>query len=207
MHKTWHIPRRTFLRGAGAVLALPWLDAMESVPARAGQAAATGGPPVRLAAIYFPNGTYRDHWIPKEAGADYQLPFCLAPLEPVRSETLVLSGLDKAASHDGDGHYAKDGNFLTGKHVAQTTGKDVSVGGISLDQLAAKRVGGHTPLASIELGTEPTVSGVDSNVGYTRLYGSYISWRTAARARRQGNQPPRGLRAPVRRQGRQRLAA
>jgi hypothetical protein len=177
MQHSWHIPRRTFLRGAGAAIALPWLDAMQAPTAHA--AAASAGPPVRLAAMSFPNGMYRKNWIPEKAGADFDLPMSLSPLESVRSEVLVLSGLDKAASHGGDGHYAKDGNFLTGMPVAKTTGKDISVGGVSLDQLAAQRIGRQTPLASIELGTQPTVSGVDANVGMTRLYGSYISWRTA----------------------------
>lgn len=181
MRKTWQIPRRTFLRGAGAALALPYLEAMGPLAARASDSgrAAIIRPPVRLAALYFPNGCFRPNWIPAQAGAEFVLPLALEPLASVRSETLVLSGLDKAASHQGDGHYAKDGNFLTGQPVTKTTGKDISVGGASLDQLAAQRVGSRTPLASIELGTEGTTSGVDSNVGFTRLYGSYISWRTA----------------------------
>lgn len=181
MRKTWQIPRRTFLRGAGAALALPYLEAMGPSVSRASDSgrASLVRPPVRMAALYFPNGCYRPNWIPQQAGAEFVLPLALEPLAAVRSETLVLSGLDKAASHQGDGHYAKDGNFLTGQPVTQTTGKDISVGGASLDQLAAERVGRSTPLASIELGTEGTTSGVDSNVGFTRLYGSYISWRTA----------------------------
>ena len=89
----------------------------------------------------------------------------------------MLSGLDKAASHEGDGHYAKTANFLTGGHVNKTTGKDISAGGISVDQLAAQKVGDQTPLPSLELGIDPVVSGTDNNVGYTRLYASYISWR------------------------------
>jgi len=182
MRKTWQIPRRTFLRGAGAALALPHLDVMGPVTARASDSgrAAIVRPPVRMAALYFPNGCYRPNWIPQKAGAEFELPLALEPLATVRSETLVLSGLDKAASHQGDGHYAKDGNFLTGLPVTKTTGKDISVGGASLDQVAAQRIGRRTPLASLELGTQGTVSGVDSNVGFTRLYGSYISWRTAS---------------------------
>src|SRR5262245_53223964 len=111
MQHSWHIPRRTFLRGAGAAIALPWLDAMETSAARGATAA---GPPTRLACMYFPNGMWRPNWIPKQDGADYELPFSLTPLETIRSEVFVLSHLDKAASHQGDGHYAKDANFLTG---------------------------------------------------------------------------------------------
>jgi hypothetical protein len=85
--------------------------------------------------------------------------------------------LDKAASHSGDGHYAKTGNFLTGEHVNKTTGRDLNVGGVSVDQLIAQRIGDQTPLPSLEIGVDPVTSGIDGNVGYTRLYGSYISWR------------------------------
>jgi hypothetical protein len=170
----WRIPRRTFLRGAGAALALPVLDAMTPAAARA---AAAQAPPVRFAALFFPNGVWKKNWIPEEGGADYKLPSSLEPLCDVYDDVLVLSGLDKAASRQGDGHYAKTANFLTGKPVFKTTGKNVSVGGLSIDQLAARQIGRHTPLPSLELGTEPIVSGIDSNVGYTRLYGSYISWR------------------------------
>ena len=169
------LSRRTFLRGAGAAIGLPLLDAMR--PARA--AAAAAKPPVRAAFLYFPNGAWLDGWIPKQAGPDYELPFSLAPLEPIKSEVLVLSGLDKKQSVGGDGHYAKTANFLTGLTVTKTTGKDIGVGGASADQYLAAKVRRHTPLPSLELGTEPVISGIDSNVGYTRLYGSSISWRDA----------------------------
>jgi hypothetical protein len=179
--KNWHLSRRTFLRGAGAALALPMLEAMTPLKALADAApAAAGGavaPPVRMAFMYFPNGAWPQAWVPAAAGADYELPFSLSPLETVKNEVLVLSGLDKAASHEGDGHYAKTANFLTGAHVNKTTGKDISAGGISVDQLAAQQVGDQTPLPSLELGIDPVVSGTDNNVGYTRLYASYISWR------------------------------
>src|SRR5688572_19298830 len=91
---------------------------------------------------------------------------------------LVFSGLDKKHSHGGDGHYAKTANFLTGLPVRKTAGKDISVGGISIDQLAAQQIGHLTPLPSLELGIDPVISGIDSVVGYTRLYGCYISWRS-----------------------------
>ncbi|MCL4695154.1 MAG: DUF1552 domain-containing protein, partial [Candidatus Hydrogenedentes bacterium] len=103
----------------------------------------------------------------------------LEPLLDLRYSINIFSGLDKAASQHGDGHYAKTANFLTGEPVTKTTGKDISAGGISMDQLAAQRLGHLTPLPSLELGIDPVISGIDSNVGYTRLYGSYISWRSA----------------------------
>lgn len=178
----WQLSRRTFLRGAGVAIALPLLDAMGPLKALAGEspeAAAAGAavPPVRMGFLYFPNGAWMDSWIPKAGGTDFELPYSLSPLEGAKQDILVLSGLDKAASHEGDGHYAKTANFLTGAHVNKTTGKDISAGGTSVDQLAAQAVGDNTPLPSLELGIDPVVSGTDTNVGYTRLYASYISWR------------------------------
>jgi len=173
----WLISRRTMLRGMGAAMALPLLDAM--VPAKAA-AAARKAAPKRMACIYFPNGVWQDAWIPKTAGEAYELTPALEPLADFRSSINILSGLDKAASRTGDGHYAKTANFLTGEPVAKTTGKDISAGGISMDQLAAEHLGHLTPLPSLELGIDPVISGIDSNVGYTRLYGSYISWRNAS---------------------------
>ena len=173
--KNHRISRRTMLRGMGAALALPALDAMMPVKA----AAAGAKPPVRMACIYFPNGVWQDNWIPKETGMDYALSYALEPLKEFKNDFSVFSGLDKANSRRGDGHYAKTANFLTGEPVAKTTGKDISVGGISMDQLVARENGHLTPLPSLELGIDPVISGIDSNVGFTRLYGSYISWRSA----------------------------
>jgi hypothetical protein len=165
------------LRGMGAAIALPFLEAMAPV-GRVFAAAAPAKPPVRMACLYFPNGVWTKSWVPEAAGADYVLPYSLEPLAPFKSSINIISGLDKAASHRGDGHYAKTANFLTGEPVTKTTGKDISAGGISMDQLAANALGHLTPLPSLELGIDPVISGIDSNVGFTRLYGSYISWRT-----------------------------
>lgn len=177
MARNTDISRRTLLRGMGAAMALPFLEAM--MPAKAYAATRGAKPPVRLACIYFPNGVWRDTWIPKGKGKDFELPFALEPLADMREHFNVFSGLDKAKSRTGDGHYAKTANFLTGEMVTKTTGKDISAGGISLDQLVAGEIGRNTPLPSLELGIDPVISGIDSNVGYTRLYGSYISWRSA----------------------------
>jgi hypothetical protein len=133
--------------------------------------------PVRAAYLYFPNGAWMDAWIPKQTGDKYELPFSLTPLAPVRDSVLVLSGLDKPFSRSGDGHYAKTANFLTGLHVRKTTGQDLNSGGISVDQVAAAQLGHLTPLPSLELATDPVINGLDRAVNYTRMYGSYISWR------------------------------
>jgi hypothetical protein len=179
------IPRRTFLRGAGVMLGLPILEAMGQVlPAASPEACASTAvspqvqAPVRMACIYFPNGVWEKSWFPETAGRGYKLPYSLEPLERHREQLLVFSGLDKRHSHGGDGHYAKTANFLTGLPVRKTAGKDISVGGISIDQLCAQQIGHHTPLPSLELGVDPVISGIDSAVGYTRLYGCYIAWRS-----------------------------
>ncbi|MFN3148752.1 DUF1552 domain-containing protein [Bremerella sp.] len=172
------LSRRRFLQGCGVALSLPW---MSSLVPRIAKAADAGDPPVRSAFLYFPNGVWEKDWIPKESGENYELTRSLTPLADVRKDVLVLTGLDKKHSHGGDGHYAKTANFLTGMPVTKTTGKDISSGGISVDQLMAQHTGQFTPLPSLELGTEPVISGIDSNVGYTRLYGSHISWQSPTR--------------------------
>jgi hypothetical protein len=176
------LSRRTFLRGAGVALGLPLLEAM--LPLRSGSSpgsalAASQEPaaPVRAAYLYFPNGAWMDAWVPRQTGASFELPFSLTPLAPVRDSVMVLSGLDKPFSRSGDGHYAKTANFLTGLHVRKTTGQDLNSGGVSVDQVAARRIGHLTPLPSLELATDPVITGLDRAVNYTRMYGSFISWR------------------------------
>ncbi len=173
--------RRRFLKGMGVSLALPWMHSALTSSVRAATDKTSSKPPLRTAFLYFPNGVWEKAWVPETEGSDYALTPSLEPLADVRDDILVLSGLDKKNSHGGDGHYAKTANFLTGMPVTKTTSKDISSGGISVDQLIAKQFKGKTPIASLELATEPVVSGIDSNVGYTRLYGSYISWETPNR--------------------------
>ena len=170
------VSRRRFLRGSGVALATPLFASLASA-----QEQVDSPSPLRTAFLFFPNGVWEKAWVPTQTGADFELPESLAPLKDIRSEVTVLSGLDKKHSREGDGHYAKTANFLTGLPVVKTTGKNISSGGISVDQLIAKHIGDQTPLPSLEMGTEPVISGIDSNVGYTRLYGSYISWMTANR--------------------------
>jgi len=180
------IPRRRFLRGSGVLLGLPWMASMAETMAAAkpdasGSQNGDPQPPLRTAFLYFPNGVWEKDWVPQSEGTDYELSPSLEPLADLKDDFLVLSGLDKKHSHGGDGHYAKTANYLTGMPVAKTTGKDISSGGISIDQLIAAKVGNQTPLPSLELGIDPVISGIDSNVGYTRLYGSHISWQSPTR--------------------------
>ena len=171
----WQLERRTFLKGIGATLALPVLDAMRPLMAQAGKG---GGFPVRIALLYMPNGVREDRWTPEGTGGKFKLSPILSPLEKHREDILVLTGLQNKASFSGDGHYVKTGGWLTGTTIAKTTGSDINAGGISMDQIAAQKIGRDTKLPSLELGTEPVATGIDTNVNYTRLYASHISWKT-----------------------------
>jgi len=100
----------------------------------------------------------------------------LEPLARHKDDVLILTQLSNRGTFTGDGHYVKDAAWLTGTTIRRTTGSDLNAGGVSMDQLAARRIGVLTPIPSLELGVEPVTTGVDTNVGYTRLYGSHISW-------------------------------
>ncbi|MEX1114970.1 MAG: DUF1552 domain-containing protein [Akkermansiaceae bacterium] len=171
----WMLERRMLLKGLGATLALPVLDAMRPLMAATGNG---GNFPVRMALLYMPNGVRADRWTPEGDGSRFKLSPILSPLESHREDILVLTGLENKASFSGDGHYVKTGGWLTGTTIAKTTGSDINAGGISMDQIAAREIGSTCKLPSLELGTEPVATGVDTNVNYTRLYASHISWKT-----------------------------
>lgn len=171
------ISRRALLRGAGVGLGLPWLEAM--VPARASAASRAIPAPVRLAVLYMPNGVNIDAWYPEGSGRDFKLSPTLAPLEDLKDQVVVLSNLWNSASKGGDGHYVKESAILTCVTIKKTPGADLA-NGVSMDQVAAKKVAALTPLPSIELGVTPVAIGVDAVVGYTRIYGSHIAWSAPA---------------------------
>lgn len=164
------------LKGMGAMLSLPLLEAMQPWPSLGKTSAARR--PVRLAVLYMPNGVNPHAWTPKSSGPDFELSPILQPLSNVKQKILVLTELMNAATDTGDGHYVKTAAFLTGTTITRTTGSDLRCGAISMDQVAAQRIGNLTPLPSLELGIEPVTTGVDTNVGYTRLYGAHIAWNT-----------------------------
>ncbi|HEY9250732.1 MAG TPA: DUF1552 domain-containing protein [Rariglobus sp.] len=166
------LSRRTILRGAGASLALPWLEAM--MP-RAG-AATTPAAPVRMAVLYMANGTREDMWTPEGSGTDFKLSPTLAPLEDLKDRLLIPTNLWNQSAKGSEGHYIKTAGFLTSTTVTKTLGVDLNCNGVSMDQLAAQAAGQKTPVPSLELGIAPVTTGVDTNVGYTRVYGSHISW-------------------------------
>jgi Protein of unknown function (DUF1552) len=171
--------RRTFLRGVGASLALPLLDAM--VPAMAATSLTAASPASRLAFIYVPNGIIQKAWLPSKEGTGYDFASTMKPLEPFRDKMLVLSNLTQNGGRslgDGPGDHARAGaSWLTGVHPKKTEGAAIHAG-ISADQVAARELGKSTQLASLEIGLEePTFAG-GCDSGYSCAYTNTISWRS-----------------------------
>ena len=137
--------------------------------------------PKRMAFIYVPNGANMDDWTPKTAGATFELPYILEPLKSVQQDLLVLSGLahDKGRPHgDGAGDHARaSATFLTGCKARKTPGADIKVG-VSVDQVAAQKIGGQTRLASLELGTDKARLAGNCDSGYSCAYSFNISWKS-----------------------------
>jgi hypothetical protein len=171
-----HLRRRTFLKGMGATLALPMLDAMTPALAATSRFSAKS----RLAFTYVPNGIVMADWTPKAVGAGYELTRVLQPLAPYRGQMLVLSGLaheNGKALGDGPGDHARAGaSYLTGVHPRKTAGADIQ-NGISVDQVLAQQIGSETRFASLELGCDDsrTVGNCDS--GYSCAYTNSLAWR------------------------------
>jgi hypothetical protein len=170
-----HLARRTFLKGIGATVALPWLDAM--APAFAAQSAAK--PPVRLVFAYTPNGMMMENWTPTGAGKDFEFQRTLKPLEPYRDDLLILTGLAhrNGVATPGD-HAGAAGSYLTGVGPKRTTGSDVLLGP-SVDQLAAQAIGSRTVLPSLELSCEPARPVGNCDGGFACAYIHNMSWRDA----------------------------
>lgn len=175
------ISRRTVLRGLGASLALPFLESMAPVAAAAAESA--GAPPVRLAFCFVPNGVNLKNWVPEAAGSNYKLPWSLQPLGAVKDDLLVLTGLthDKGrANGDGAGDHARSASvFLTGAQPVKTHGSGIRVG-MSIDQLAARKIGDQTKFASLELGCDGGRNSGNCDSGYSCAYSNNISWTSEA---------------------------
>jgi hypothetical protein len=139
-------------------------------------ASTPGSDPVRLAVLYMANGVNVSKWSPEGQGRDFKLSPTLEPLADLKDQILVLSNLWNAAANTGDGHYVKESSLLTCTTINKTLGVDINIHGVSMDQVAAQAVADQTPLPSLELGIEPESTGVDANVGYTRVYGCHIAW-------------------------------
>jgi hypothetical protein len=172
------IPRRTFLRGLGTMVALPLLEGMLPVRALASMAKEA---PVRMAFGFVPNGMSMPQWTPLNEGPGFDLPYLLQPFTPVRNEISIFTGLSQHnafALLDGPGDHARSAAaWLTGVHPKKTSGADIH-NGISADQLAAQKIGGETRFASLELGCERGGMAGDCDSGYSCAYSSGISWRS-----------------------------
>ena len=176
MQKKWQISRRRMLKGLGVCIALPFLDAM-GFP---GSGYSAKKPPVRTGFLFMPNGVHPDHWTPSTVGRNFSLSRQLAPLHGFENDIQVLGELMNHNSifQGADGHYAKSASLLTCMPIKQTIGDNINSGGISVDQLIANHIGNETLFPSLEYGLDRITTGVDINVGFTRLYGSSISWKT-----------------------------
>lgn len=175
--------RRTMLRGMGAAMALPWLEAMPPVSRLSSAMGATATvPPKRLAFLFVPNGVNAPKWAPTGVGTDWAPSTLLEPLGRVREHVSVLSGLahhNAKALGDGPGDHARSAAcFLTGAHPYKTAGTDISVG-VSADQVAATALEGRTRFSSLELGCEGGRQSGDCDSGYACVYSTNISWRSA----------------------------
>jgi len=178
--------RRRFLRGMGACLALPSLEALlprvaAAEAAAKGFATTASGAPLRMAFLYFPNGAVPGAWTAAGAGADFKLANTLAPLEALKHRVQVISGLDlknAEPGNDGAGDHARaNGSFLTGVRVRKTAGSDIYAG-VSVDQIAAQQIGRSTRFASLELSCDPHRKSGGCDSGYSCAYESNLAWRT-----------------------------
>ena len=176
-----HIPRRTFLRGAGATLALPLLDAM--VPAGTALAQTPAGETIpRFVGVFFPHGMGPGHWEPtEEGGLPQKLPYILEPLESLREHTTVLNGLWSQSAEPPEGTTGSDhwvaAAYLTGIKPRKTAGADATVGSATIDQQIARKIGQETLLPSLQLAVEdPNSSSSNCGEGYSCSYTNSISW-------------------------------
>ena len=144
-------------------------------------ATSTDSKPIRLAALFMPNGVREDQWTPTGQGSEFALSPTLKPLEALKNDILVPTNLWNKASDYGDGHYVKTSGFLTCTTINKSLGYDLNSNGISMDQIAARSIAQKTPLPSLELAIDPVTIGVDTIVGYTRVYGSHIAWNKPTR--------------------------
>jgi hypothetical protein len=178
------LSRRTFLRGIGATVALPLLDAM--IPALSPLARAAAKPPARLGFIYLPNGVAMNsavnYWKPKGSGTSFELSPIMTPLAAHRDRMIVVSGLAHANAEswgDGQGDHSRaSAAWLSGVHAKQTEGSDVQASR-TLDQVAAEILGRETALGSLELAVDPNFLVGNCENGYSCVYINTLSWKNA----------------------------
>ena len=172
------LDRRTLLKGAGAAIALPVLDAMRpafGAVARVGKSAAQAR---RIAVVYVPNGIIMKDWKPAAAGTDFAFTRILKPLEPFRADITLLSGLanNAATLARGGGHAKATGSFLSGTPPKYTAGADVH-SGVTFDQLVAKRWSSETRVPSLQIGCEDSRMVGNCDTGSSCAYTNSLSWK------------------------------
>jgi hypothetical protein len=185
------LPRRTFLRGVGATLALPLLDAM--VPALTATARTAANPVRRLGFVYIPNGANMAQWTPAAAGSAFELSPTLQPLSALRDRVTIVSGLGNGPADawgDGGGDHSRGpAAWLSATHPRRTEGADIQAG-TTIDQVVAEAIGGDTLLPSLELATEATgLVGDCGGAGYSCVYIDTLCWRTPAAPMPMENNP------------------
>ncbi len=168
------LPRRSFLRGVGASLALPLLDAM--IPAATASSKTVLGQAKRLGFIFMPMGCDQSRWFPSSAGPLNELSPILSSLEPVKDQVTVLGNMELANAYPGS-HATSNSSFLSAAKAKHTEGNDYYLG-TTVDQVAAKQLGRETPLPSLELSMDlmQTVGQCDN--GYACVYQNNLSWST-----------------------------
>jgi hypothetical protein len=171
MKRISSVSRRVFLGGAGAVVALPFLESALPKTARAAEG------PLRMLCYYVPCGIHMDAWTPDATGASFQLKPIMASLAAFKDKLLVLSGIHNLPGEsDGPGDHASGtGSFLTAAHCYKTDGADIS-NGISVDQVAANAIGDATTIPSLQLGIDGGSSAGGCDSGYSCAYSRNISW-------------------------------
>jgi len=167
-----HIPRRTFLRGIGAAVALPLLDSM--IPASTALAQTAAGPKLRMGFIYFPHGAIMDQWTPTTAGKDFKISPILQPLEPYRKQLTIVSGLDNKPATLPPVHALNPGTWLSCVSPRKTQEPFAAT---TVDQLAAQRLGQDTPFPSLEVATESRGGNGTCDRNYGCSYSGTISFR------------------------------
>jgi Protein of unknown function (DUF1552) len=171
------LPRRTILRGLGAAVTLPLLDAM--LPAFVPLAKADARPRMRFGAVYFPNGAIMQQLTPATVGAGFEFTPILKPLEPFRDSLIVVTNLTRChpGSQFGD-HAVSAAGFLTGVWPKRTEAEDV-LANTTIDQVVARQIGQDTPLPSLEVATEDFTGYVGGcSPGFSCAYLNTISWST-----------------------------
>src|SRR5712671_2870335 len=166
------LPRRTFLRGVGATLALPLLDAM--IPAHTALAATAGNPVRRLGFVYVPMGSDIARWTPAGVGRISELSSTLRPLTPVMDQVTVLTNMELQNAYPGT-HATSNAAFLSAAKAKWTESTDYHLG-TTVDQIAAKQIGQDTALPSLELSMDLRASVGECDNGYACVYQNNLSW-------------------------------